>query len=724
MMAAEQQPVDLLAHALRYAEMGWPVFPVRHKAPITAHGCDDASTDPRVLEFRFSDSAATGLGIRMGFPIAGMPGYHAEALDIDPRHGGHIALDLLPSLPETLCQQTGGNGLHYIFAVPDGQRIKTLGKGIDIKRAGGYLVGAPSLHESGNRYTWLIEASPFEGARIEPAPEWMLEKATAEIITLPVSGRGFMSAERVEDLKSALRYLDADDYHRWVAVGQALHSTEAGEPALQLWLDWSELSAKFKPGECQRKWVGFRPGKGLHVESIFHWAQEAGWVSANNQPVTAAIDDDVRAELLARVETAPSAPAIAPFLDPIPVPALQAVADWMSGLDEKPSREISTAGAIALGSVLTGRLYRSENSNWTALLMAVSAGSGKGKNYVKTGIHRILVQSGLTSLIAGDFYTHKSAIYWALRQAPVHVCISDEFGENFQEARKNNNSNKLTTFKGLKQVFSDADDMFKPESYAMAARGKKHEVEMTPVLNPSLTMLGLSTPRQLYGEIRGSHIESGLVNRFVIVNATAPSEPRQTRSDNPPEWLIAFARAVRHADEPLLHPAHDLAPRPIEVAFAPGARELFALFADEQDATCEQLEAEGLDAMPRRWREISMRIATMLAACDNHQAPVVSPQMAAWAIGYVRHHGQRTIAEIRANLGDNDYQSTMNAVLAFIQSAPAGVSDMELLRRFRTVKAREMTDIKSHLEGAHLIVGQKTQTGGRPASRWFAVPND
>lgn len=720
-MTAEQA-ADLLSHALFYAEIGWPTFPVRLKAPISAHGVKDATLDPRVLEFRFSDPTATGVAVAMGFPIAGMPGFHAEALDIDPRHGGDVSLEALPKLPETLCQQSGGGGLHYLFAVPDGQRIKTLGKGIDIKREGGYIVCAPSLHPSGDRYTWLIEASPFEGAQIAPAPDWMLEAATATVITLPIAGRGFLSAERVEDLKSALRYLDPDDYHRWVSVGQALHSTEAGDPALQLWLDWSERSAKFKPGECQKKWVGFRPGKGLHVESIFHWAQEAGWVASDNQPVT--ISEDVRAELLARVEAAPVATsAPAPFVDPIPVQALQDVADWMSGLDEKPSREISTAGAIALGSVLTGRLYRSENSNWTALLMAVSAGSGKGKNYVKTGIHRILVQAGLTNLIAGDFYTHKSAIYWALRQAPVHICISDEFGENFQEARKNNNSNKLTTFKGMKQVFSDADDMFKPESYAMAARGKKHEVEMTPVLNPSLTMLGLTTPRQLYGEIRGSHIESGLVNRFVIVNATALSEPRTSRSDNPPEWLIQFARQVRHADEPLLHPVHDLAPRPIEVPFSPGARELFALFADEQDSVCQRLEVEGLDAMPRRWREIAMRIATMLAACDNPTDPVVSAPMAAWAINYVRHHGKRTIAEIRAHLGDNDYQSTMNAILAFIQAAPAGVSDMELLRRFRTVKAREMTDIKAHLEGAHLIVGEKLSTGGRPATRWFAVPD-
>ena len=713
---------DLADYALRYAALGWPSFPLRYKAPITAHGVKDASTDPRVLGFRFSDSTATGVGIALGFAVPGMPGYHAEALDIDPRSGGDITLEQLLAahgpLPDTVVAQSGGGGSHYVLAVPDGQRLKAIGRGIDIKRQGGYLVVEPSLHPSGNRYHWLIESSPFEGAPIAPAPAWLLETATAQVVQLSLAGRGHLAPERVEDLRSALRYLDPDDYHQWVQVGQALHSTEAGEPAFQLWLDWSERSAKFRPGECQRKWLSFQPGRGLHVESIFHWAQSAGWVAADNQPIS----EEVRVELLARAETAAPVSAPLPFVDPIPVPALQAVADWMSGLDERPSTEISTAGAIALGSVLTGRLYRSENANWTSLLLAVSASSGKGKNYIKTGIHRILVQAGMTSLIAGDFYTHKSAIYWALNQSPCHICISDEFGENFQEARKNNNSNKLTVFKGLKQVFSDADDMYKPESYAMGG-SKKHTIEMRPVLNPSLTMLGLTTPRQFYSEIRASHIESGLINRFVVINVTDAGQPPVARSHQAPESIIEFARAVRHSTEPFLHPAHDLAPSPIVVPFSSGARELFTHFASEQEALCAELEPSGMDAMPRRWREIAMRIATMLAACDNPGAPSVSPQMAAWAINYVRHHGTRTISEIRANLGENEYQGAMNAVLAFIQGADGPVTDGTLLRRFRGIKAREMDAIKAHLEGAHLIVGKKTATGGRPITEWLAVPD-
>ena len=193
------------------------------------------------------------------------------------------------------------------------------------------------------------------------------------------------------------------------------------------------------------------------------------------------------------------------------------MADYFSGLTHKPTPAISTAGAIALGSVVAGRMYVSEEDNYTALLMAVSGQSGIGKNYIKVGIERLLLRANMEEMIAGNFYTHQSAVYTELRHKPTHICISDEFGENFMEARKSTNANKLTVFKALKQAFSDAGHIFKADSFSKIGKAAK-DIDTTPVRCPSLTLIGLTTPLQFYSEIKVSHIESGLINRFVIVN--------------------------------------------------------------------------------------------------------------------------------------------------------------------------------------------------------------
>lgn len=266
-----------LEHALAYASIGWPVFPVIGKAPLPkSGGAYDGTTEPRTLQHLFAHPGITGLALSCGFTCA--LGHHLEVVDVDPRNGGDVTLEMLTArhgeLPETVYQRSGGGGSHYLFAVPDGRRIRPLGKGIDIKRRGGYIVLAPSIHPDGGVYDMPLESSPFEGCPVAQAPAWMTEDA-AEIVKLQLSGRGYLPPARVQEIRLALDHLDADDYHQWVRVGQALHSTEA-EEAFDVWREWSERSPKYRPGVCERKWRTFRAGGGLNVESIFHMAREAG----------------------------------------------------------------------------------------------------------------------------------------------------------------------------------------------------------------------------------------------------------------------------------------------------------------------------------------------------------------------------------------------------------------------------------------------------------------
>jgi putative DNA primase/helicase len=202
--------------ALRYAALGWSVFPVhtptsgdpakpcscrgvqcsrigkhlchkndckdndKHpchqsvcgnagKHPRTKNGVLDASTEESKIRQWWGTWEDANIGVATGL------GAGFFVLDIDPRKGGDRTLAYLETthgkLPETRTAATGGGGVHYLFKYPDfpvKNSTGKLGPGLDIKGEGGAIVVAPSLHPSGKLYCWRNDAP------IAEAPEWLL----------------------------------------------------------------------------------------------------------------------------------------------------------------------------------------------------------------------------------------------------------------------------------------------------------------------------------------------------------------------------------------------------------------------------------------------------------------------------------------------------------------------------------------------------------------------
>jgi putative DNA primase/helicase len=100
--------------------------------------------------------------------------------DIDPRHGGDktwkdLSRRTTRHVPYTWQVRTGGGGDHIIFRNPGGIKGCVLGKGVEIKAVGGYIVGVGSLHLSGQTYQWAPGCSPADAPLADP-PEWLLDE--------------------------------------------------------------------------------------------------------------------------------------------------------------------------------------------------------------------------------------------------------------------------------------------------------------------------------------------------------------------------------------------------------------------------------------------------------------------------------------------------------------------------------------------------------------------
>jgi hypothetical protein len=159
--------MSLAESAKHYCKKGFAVFPClpKTKKPATKHGFLDASNDLEQVERWWRQNPQYNIAIPMGHGVA--------TLDVDLPHGPASLADLQEengSLPHTLAQQTGGGGSQYIFTVPGPVKNSTsaLGRDLDVRGDGGYIVVPPSVHPAtGNRYAWTRSVPPAQ------APEWL-----------------------------------------------------------------------------------------------------------------------------------------------------------------------------------------------------------------------------------------------------------------------------------------------------------------------------------------------------------------------------------------------------------------------------------------------------------------------------------------------------------------------------------------------------------------------
>ena len=144
--------------ALAYVARGWPVLPLRGKAPATAHGVHDATTDPELVRRWFA-----GEHVNVGI-ATGAPG--PTVVDIDRPE---LAPALLAGLdaPTVATRQ----GRHVYFASSDVRSMR-LPYG-DLRGPGCYVCAPPSIHPSGKVYVWTWEPNgrlPIMPAELLPPP--------------------------------------------------------------------------------------------------------------------------------------------------------------------------------------------------------------------------------------------------------------------------------------------------------------------------------------------------------------------------------------------------------------------------------------------------------------------------------------------------------------------------------------------------------------------------
>ena len=301
-------------YALAYARLGWYVVPVwsvdehgqcrcgrpnnekGHKvgkhpqSKLAPRGHHDSTIDEDLIREWWSTDPDAGIGISLS--DSGL-----LALDIDPQNGGLESLAKIESQHGVLHSDctaiTQGGGEHRLFkADKEASFPGTLGEGLDLKHHG-YICVAPTLGESGS-YNWESGRSPLSQTNpVVPSelPSLIASRARSKTSYSLTERNGVpvATAQTFDDLRSALKHVDAADYTNWVNVGTVLKPY--GENGYKVWTEWSATSDKFDADTQRKKWErDLSHPHSITYRSIFRLALDAGWAGNSSKRAEAAVE--------------------------------------------------------------------------------------------------------------------------------------------------------------------------------------------------------------------------------------------------------------------------------------------------------------------------------------------------------------------------------------------------------------------------------------------------
>lgn len=192
-------------------------------------------------------------------------------------------------------------------------------------------------------------------------------------------------------------------------------------------------------------------------------------------------------------------------------------------LEASPRRvpTIALAGSIGLMSGVCGRAYNVTGTGLNQYVL-ILAQTGAGKDAVSSGISRLMNVMRPGSPNAGEFIgpgelvSKPGLIKW-LSQHPSIVSVIGEFGLKLKEMSSPSANAHMTGLQGLfLQLYSKSGkgNILDPMAYSDTNKNTK------PLLAPSLTIVGESTPETFYSCLDESMISTGLLPRFLIMEYT------------------------------------------------------------------------------------------------------------------------------------------------------------------------------------------------------------
>lgn len=409
-----------------------------------------------------------------------------------------------------------------------------------------------------------------------------------------------------------------------------------------------------------------------------------------------------------------------------PPGALGAIYDYYNETSGWDQKGFAIQTALAIGSVMCGRNFRTDNENFTSIFLLNVGETATGKEHCKTVTSRVMRSVGMDHLIIGDGFTSAGGVMTELLRKPRCISIIDEFGLYMEAANSKGNSNQKEANSYLMQAIGRCHEVMRGKNYSAQGAGKKDaDLNDKKVCNPSLTLVGITTPRTFMDAISSKDIHSGFLNRFIVcVSKTEPAIRGRVQQDasvptQVTDWLLAIKK--RSEKKNAIEVATDFANHEI-VKISDPAWEIEIEFEREMIANIKKYREIGLDGIFGRAAEMAHRIALIIALSRDATTSLICDTDMLWATNYIRERYNQLFLAVKDNMRENQFEGDCKEFVLILEEAGGKESRTKLMRRFKKLSIRQFDEMVSTLVASDQIAIENSSNGvGRPATYYVKM---
>jgi len=699
--------------ALRYADLGYPVFPCAPggKVPITPHGFKDATTDAVQIEAWWEKTPDANIGV----PTAGLLVVDVDDVD-NPWPADPILAEEMTCAPMSL---TPRGGRHHVFRQPDGKVWKnTAGRiapKVDTRADGGYIVVPPSVVD-GKMYQW---AETFE---LDVAPE-MLPEPPAWLVS-QLDGAG--------DLFTRGSTGDAGDGQFPPTVAQG--SPKGPDPPP----DGNLIPSGTRNATLARL-AGTMRRVGMTQDEIFAALAQANEdrcrpplsmrevekIAASicryepDQVAVAVVEDHWVQDQQPEPSTDGNAPAL-PDPGPLPEELLRVpgfvseVMDHCLAVAPYPNVVMAFCGALALQAVLAGRKVRDPGDNRTNLYLLGLAHSSAGKDLPRKVNTEILHAIGLSSQVGGRFASGEG-VQDALFMEPSMLFQTDEIDGMLQSINKSKDARHESIMNTLLTMYSSANSVF-------PMRRKAGKDAPGTINQPHLVIFGTAIPNHYYEALSERMLTNGFFARMIILECGKRSPGQEPSIRKLPARVLEVAKWW--ADfRPGTGNLQNWHPVPRVVLHTDEAKRILIetrLEAEEEYDRAESARDAVGTTVWGRVSEHARKLALLYAVSENHEQPEIGRAAAEWAKRFVIHQTRRMLFMAQAYVADNPFHAECLKFLQKLREAPGQELPHSILLKRMKIGSKDFLSLVDTLEQSGDIMIRKQSTSGR-AGRFYRL---